>query len=145
MLPYLREGDRVWLKKVHWDQISLGDLVAFEQNHIVFTHRVIRKSPDQLWTKGDNNFFPDLPIRPQEVLGKIVAIERDGKTMVLEKEHTYLNLVLGYSHAGIGLLGRSFFIVLRMTHGKLRQPLYWMGRGFLFPLKILERILVYAI
>lgn len=144
MLPYLKEGNRVWLQLVKENQLEAGDLVAFEFNQVIFTHRVIKKGSNLLLTKGDNSIFPDPPITIDQVLGKVIAFERDGKVCPIEEKSVIINRVLGYAHYGIGLLGQVIHMILKWTQGRLRKPLFWIGRGVLLPLRLIERVLIYA-
>lgn len=144
MLPYLEEGDRVWLQMTEADRLQPGDLVAFELNQTIFTHRLIRKAPNFLLTKGDNCFFPDPSITLDRILGKVIAFEKDGKIYRLEGKRVGINRILGYGHFGVGLVGQTLLLILRWTQGRLKRPLIWIGRGALLPLKIIERILIYA-
>mgnify|MGYP005832716931 CR=1 FL=1 len=144
MLPYLREGNRVWIQKVEWDYLRVGDLLAFEQNQVIFTHRLIKKSPQGLLTKGDNNLFADSSLTPHQILGKVIGLERMGKYYSLERKRDVINILLGYSHAVIGLVGTMLLKYVKLTKGKLRRPMLWVGRCCLIPLQILERIILYA-
>lgn len=144
MLPYLREGDRVWIQKVEWDYLRVGDLLAFEQNQVIFTHRLIKKSLQGLLTKGDHNLFVDSALTSQQILGKVIGLERMGKYYSLDRKRVVINILLGYSHAGIGILGAVLLKVIKLTKGKLHRPVLWVGRGCLIALQILERIILYA-
>jgi signal peptidase I len=144
MLPYLKEGNRVWIQKVEWDRLRVGDLLAFEQNQVIFTHRLIKKSPQGLLTKGDNNLFPDTPLAPHQILGKAIGFERMGKTYSLDRKRGSINAFLGYSHAGIGMVGAILLKFFKLTKGKLRRPILWVGKACLIPLQIVERIILYA-
>lgn len=144
MRPYLKEGDQVWIQKVEWDCLRVGDLLAFEQNYVIFTHRLIKKSRQGLLTKGDNNLFADSFLTPHQILGKVIGFERTGKYYFLEREQVVINSLLGYSHAIIGLLGIILLKFVKLTKGKLRRPMLWVGRSCLIPLQIVERIVLYA-
>lgn len=145
MLPFLLEGDRVWLQRAEWECLRVGDLVVFEKDGIIYTHRVIKKSAQKLFTKGDNHFIPDLSIPSHKILGKVHAIERNGEAYQLEGERAGINLVLGYCHYCLGLFGQTLLGILRGTNGMPRWSLYLVGRGALLPLKILERILIWLL
>lgn len=144
MLPYLKEGDRVWIQKAEWDCLRVGDLLAFEQNHGIFTHRLIKKTSRVLLTKGDNNLFADSFLTPHQILGKVIGFERMGKYYSLDRKQVVINSLLGYSHAGIGMVGIILLKFVKLTKGKLRRPMLWMGRVCLVPLQIVERIILYA-
>jgi len=144
MHPYLKESDRVWIQKAEWARLRVSDLLAFEQNQVVFTHRLIKKSSWILLTKGDNNLFPDTPLTPHQILGKVIGFERTGKLYSLDRKRGVINALLGYSHAGIGMVGTILLKFVKLTKGKLRRPILWVGKGCLIPLQIVERIVLYA-
>lgn len=79
MNPIYYRGDAVIYEKVKPDDINKGDILVFEYNHSVITHRVISitKKNDQLFfqTKGDNNANADVELTSGEnVLGKVKYI-----------------------------------------------------------------------
>lgn len=141
MLPYLKDKDRVWLKEVNWEQLNLGDLISFELGDVVFTHRVIYKTFGKLLTKGDNNFLPDPPIEPEHIIGRVIGFERNGKVVLLSKKQETINKILGVFHAIIGGIGRLCYHLFRNKWGRF-QFISRLGRGFLLPVHILERILI---
>ncbi|MCS6907750.1 MAG: signal peptidase I, partial [Anaerolineales bacterium] len=120
MLPYLKAGDRVWVRKAQWSSLRIGDLIVFERGRRVFTHRLIWKSFPFLITKGDNTLFPDPLLAPEKVLGKVSAFERDGMSCPLAGRRIFINTLLGYLHAGISVVGQSLWGIERLTQGKLK-------------------------
>lgn len=79
MNPTYYRGDAVIYEKVKPDGINKGDILVFEYNHSVITHRVINitEKNGQLFfqTKGDNNAQADLELIGEEnVLGKVKYI-----------------------------------------------------------------------
>ncbi len=54
MLPFVREGDTVAIKeKVAY---NTGDIIVFSYENQILMHRVVRKTADGYWAKGDNSF-----------------------------------------------------------------------------------------
>jgi Peptidase S24-like len=78
MVPFLCDGDRVIVEAVDWDDIRAGDLIAYRLEDKFPTRRVVRKSRTSLLLWCDN--WPDLRFRISraQVLGRVVARERDG-------------------------------------------------------------------
>lgn len=102
MAPLIPPESHLFIKLCSPNKIKTGDIVFFKQNGGFLTHRLIYKprvSPrlkrgDRLssgagvpafksksfWlTKADASPLPDQPIKPDQILGKVTKIERDGK------------------------------------------------------------------
>src|SRR5687768_1491996 len=78
MLPLLRDGDRVIVEATRWGDIRVGDLVTYRFEDKFPTRRVVGKGRRGLLAWCDN--WPDLrfTILRHDVLGKVIARERDG-------------------------------------------------------------------
>jgi len=72
MAPTLVGPDRVEIEAVPLSRVTVGDIVACEQQDRVVVHRVIETSPDGLWTAGDNHWFADPLVLPQAYLGRVL-------------------------------------------------------------------------
>lgn len=79
MLPLLREGDVVFLKKIVNGVIRVDDIVCFRRGSRLVTHRVIYKKKNYVITKGDNNIHADGKIAVTRILGKVDLIKRDNQ------------------------------------------------------------------
>ena len=79
MIPFIWDGDRVLVSPAGGAEILVGDVICYETSPgRLFLHRVIKREREQLVTKGDALDSTDL-VSPAQVLGKVVAIERDGR------------------------------------------------------------------
>lgn len=80
MLPTLWPGDRLTIRQRSIEQVLPGDVVLFAREGRFFIHRVLRKlvldSHPRLLTRGDAMPDTDAPVCAEELLGKIVSIER---------------------------------------------------------------------
>ena len=85
MFPWLRPGDVLWVCRTSFPRISPGMVVLFARERKLIVHRVIRKqaaaSGPGLLTKGDFVPHADAPVAPQELLGRVVWIQR-GKRQI---------------------------------------------------------------
>ena len=74
MAPVLPMGSIVLVRPVEWEDISAGDIVAFDSNGAVVTHRVVRRTEYNmsLITKGDANEEEDINSAPYtSVIGRV--------------------------------------------------------------------------
>jgi len=83
MFPTLVSGDRVIVKRVTADDVDVGNiLVCSRDDDRLIAHRVVRVERDPvplITTKGDTIPDPDSPVGFDRVLGRVVAILRDGR------------------------------------------------------------------
>ena len=56
------------------DDVSKDDIITFEKEEQIITHRVIEKNKDKIITKGDANNTADKPIDKSNVIGKVVYV-----------------------------------------------------------------------
>ena len=84
MLPFLRDGDLLLVSPVASSEILVGDVLCYEKPPgRLFLHRVIKRTGEQFVTKGDALDFTDV-IFLEEILGKVVAVERHGRVRRLD-------------------------------------------------------------
>ncbi len=105
MRPFIRDGDFIVVSPVENSSIRTGDVVFhLTTENKVMVHRVIKKyKKDEdnriiMFIKGDATFsFPE-KVEMQNVLGKVVAVERNGRKKRLD---TKLYKIKGLFFAGI--------------------------------------------
>ena len=56
------------------DKLDIGDIISFEEEKSIITHRIISMSGDTIITKGDANNTQDDPISREQVIGKVIKI-----------------------------------------------------------------------
>jgi len=108
MSPCIKKGDLLSVKPISLEQAGIGEIVAYrkdESHSVLTTHRVVGRGKDQgrryLITQGDRNLYRDFPLSPQDVLGKVVGIERKGQLISLETPFYRLR---GYLRARLSLV-----------------------------------------
>lgn len=76
MVPVYEKGDAIIYEKVNADKLQIGDIIAFKQNDVIITHRIvsIKKNNSYVFkTKGDNNNAVDyFDVQGYNVLGKVM-------------------------------------------------------------------------
>jgi signal peptidase I len=91
MFPVLISGDKVLTRRSSLEDLKIGDIVVLsDQSHNHVAHRIISidasSTPPQITTKGDVYYAPDAPVGIDRVLGKVVAVQRQGEPRWI-KEH----------------------------------------------------------
>ena len=75
MWPGLKINDIILMKGITADQAEVGQIIIFKNPEKGFTiHRLIRKNENILVTQGDANNVEDAPIKPEDVIGRVVYI-----------------------------------------------------------------------
>ena len=119
MVPALHDGDRV-LVAHGCAGVRRGDVVVFRLNGLLIAHRVLHikdGAGDKMFvTKGDNAGQVDPHVSPREIVGQVLAIERDGQHISLQ---TFPWRALGWSIAVGTLAWRRLY---RLSHA-LKQRL----------------------
>jgi len=125
MSPCIKKGDLLVVKPIALEEAGIGEIVAYrkdESHSVLTTHRVIQKGKERgrryLITKGDRNPYRDFPLSPQEVLGKVTGIERNGQVIWLESPFYRLR---GYLKARLSL-GLWILGVLKRKIGLFNEP-----------------------
>lgn len=87
MWPTIRSGDRVSVGPLAREP-RVGDVLLCHRGTHMVAHRVVlhyRDARGQTWVRcrGDAALALDAPLRPEDVLGIVVSIERAGRTLQL--------------------------------------------------------------
>jgi hypothetical protein len=84
MQGIFREGDCLWIEPIPFQEVRVGDVVAFTSGAKTVAHRVVAVGDRGLLTRGDAAMGPDpSPVTPDHLLGKVVMRERRGKRCVI--------------------------------------------------------------
>ncbi len=86
MFPFIRPGETAQVRPVGWTALRRGDIVFYERDSRLVAHRVMTPPFDAespLIAKGDTlgNFDP--PVLPNQLMGRVEAVERDGRVVSL--------------------------------------------------------------
>ena len=95
MSPFIRNGDVVEVVPSK-GKINLGDVVFYCSSYgNLIIHRVIQRGKESIITKGDSVPSSDQPIFSKQVLGRVVAVEKNGWCIRLDRPMVrLLNILL---------------------------------------------------
>ena len=66
----IETGDIIIVKLTK--DVKQNDIITYQKDKMLITHRIIQKQDDTITTKGDANNTADEPITTSEVIGKVV-------------------------------------------------------------------------
>lgn len=80
-----RKGDVLVFGKCQWEGTQPGDILLYRSGERVLAHRVVRTSFNGdkyvFVTKSDTARHLDPPVDPDQILGKLKSVEREGKVL----------------------------------------------------------------
>jgi len=110
MRPFIRDGDFIVVSPIENSSIKTGDVVFYlTTENKVIVHRVIKKYKKDkdnritMLIKGDATFSSPEKVEIQNVLGKVVAVEKNGQKKRLD---TKLYQIKGLFFAGLSPFSR---------------------------------------
>lgn len=86
MYPTIREGEAITVEPIVPSAVQVGDIILYHSGESVIAHRVIRigrKETDALHfiMREDTWGTLDAPVDSQQILGKVVSVERAGRNI----------------------------------------------------------------
>jgi signal peptidase len=82
MWPTIRDGDVITVVPARASELAVGDVVLYETPRGLTAHRVIRRVQDageSLRVRGDTPGSTDEVVGRRQLLGRVGAVERDGR------------------------------------------------------------------
>ena len=90
MKPTIREDETIVVEPIKPLEVCKGDIILYNNKTGVIAHRVVRilrkdnsSPPDSFILRGDASITDDKPVAAGQILGKVVSVERDGRTIDL--------------------------------------------------------------
>lgn len=87
MHPTIRHGELITVATVSACDIGPGDILLCHVGRTIFAHRLVCMTQVEdklrLTLRGDGTCGCDGPITPQQVLGRVTAVDRDGRCVTL--------------------------------------------------------------
>jgi ribosomal protein S18 acetylase RimI-like enzyme len=128
MHPLIRAGDVVVVRSVPWTALRRGDVAYYERECRLVAHRVMVAPFDEdapLITKGDTLSNYDPPARPEQLIGRVEAIERNGRAISLVGRRFWVQrLAAEWSGPYSALFWKVAAVRRRILRGMLRVPAY---------------------
>lgn len=128
MEPFLRYKEVVIIKRFKPSDIRPGDIVFYRvppSQRVI--HRIIKITSENgktvFITKGDTNFYFDPYVYPEDILGKIVAIERNGQYIKLD---TFISKLKAIFYVKSFLINRWIYLILNKVLGTTLRKLQSM-------------------
>jgi signal peptidase len=86
MRPTIQHGDLVTVEPIDASEIRRGNILLYRDGDHVVAHRVVGLTASKRFLLcGDGVETPDPPVRPDQVLGRVVALERGGRLLRLHR------------------------------------------------------------
>ena len=118
MRPFLFDGETVVVTPVAVDcPLKKCDIILAETSTgQVMMHRIRKISPAGIRMKGDGNLYQSELVRPEDVMGRVAGVVRNGKTVSL---YTPLRLFLARIWNPIWVR-KAGSLLLRIIHKSVR-------------------------
>ena len=83
MSPFIQDGDIVTIERLDKGSFRIGDVFAYIEtyNDRLVIHRLVRKTKNSLYFKGDNTEAPGNNILYSQIIGRVSSVECDGKAI----------------------------------------------------------------
>ena len=86
MWPFIRQGQRLVIKKTSVEDLAAGDVILYRLNSQLVCHRLIKKVNGKIFVRGDNSVLGHEVLTKEAILGKAIASIENGKIISLEKK-----------------------------------------------------------
>lgn len=70
MQPTIDPGDVIFIKKSNVEDLEVGDVITFQKENFIATHRIIEIQGENVITQGDNNNLQDDPLSKENIIGE---------------------------------------------------------------------------
>jgi signal peptidase len=82
MHPTIRHGDVITVEPVAPSKLKRGDIILYRFQNDFIAHRIVNIEERDgcgltFILRGDASVTSDAPVKPEQVLGKVVCLERD--------------------------------------------------------------------
>lgn len=117
MFPAIHPMDTLHIVAADSETILRGDVVLVERTRRLFVHRVISVSDSNIVTRGDAMAHADPITDRSNLMGRVISISRDGRTIKLEREAPLASKVVSALFRSSEVAAR----VIARIHGMLQS------------------------
>jgi signal peptidase I len=98
MYPTIRENEAITVEPVTPQDVKAGDIILYRSGESVVAHRVMRiekgeGNASRFILREDTWGTLDEPIEAEQILGKVVSVERAGRSIDLYSKRVKLRLI----------------------------------------------------
>jgi len=95
MQPTIRDGEAITVAPVSLCEVRRGDILLYSTCAGLKAHRVVKTGISEeagayFITRGDSSVETDAPVGAARVLGRVVSVERDGRTISLAGRRAFI-------------------------------------------------------
>lgn len=98
MVPFIRGGDVANIRPIHGAGLARGEVALYQSAGLFILHRVVRRdikgSEVAYRIRGDSQLGRGEAVRAEQILGRVVSIERRGRTVLMDTARLRLCLRL---------------------------------------------------
>jgi hypothetical protein len=114
MFPFLLPFDVLRVRPESAEKLKLGQIIVYESNAKIISHRFIGIKDGKVICKGDGLLYSDAPVEPGAVLGVVIARTRKNKTTYFNtKRSAIFGQIISYITPLTGFLfhylGRAWY------------------------------------
>jgi phage repressor protein C with HTH and peptisase S24 domain len=84
MHPTIRYGETIIVEPLGDSAVRTGDVLLYRHLRSAIAHRLVRVTSTELVLRGDAADSCDAPVSSDQLLGRVVAVERRGRTVRLD-------------------------------------------------------------
>jgi signal peptidase I len=98
MYPTIREGETITVEPIEPSAVMVGDIILYQSEGGVIAHRVARIEENEtnalrFILRDDTLGGSDEPVEVQQILGRVVRVERDGRHIDLYSKRVKIRLL----------------------------------------------------
>src|SRR5437868_2419356 len=88
MHPTIRDGELITVESLSGCRFAIGDIILYRSERGVVAHRLMkiekREKESVYILRGDAAYAPDEPVTEGRLLGRVIAVQRRGRTINLK-------------------------------------------------------------
>lgn len=136
MRPLLRAGDWVLVTATATAALQVGDIIVVQRGAELITHRLVSHDPQGWYTHGDNTRVLDQVAQPEEIVGRVVAIERSGQRIDVQTPRWQA------ANRWIGKIDRAKLRLLGAGRTTSFRSARWLVSPVMWPFQVVLRLMV---